>query len=219
MRRFMIAAAATAGVLALAGPAMAHVTVQPNEQVVGSFARFVVRVPNERPDASTIKIDVEFPPLAFVSFQDVPGWERTVEMRTLDEPLEVFGEQITEVVGTVTWEGGEIEPNEFEEFGFSARMPETQETLEFPAIQTYDSGEVVRWIGPTDSEEPAALVQVLDIGAGEDEGELAVLARTSREVAQNPGEEQGGGLGVILGWIGIGLASVALAVALIRRRA
>jgi hypothetical protein len=39
---------------------------------------------------------VELPPPAFVSFQDSPGWERTVEMTTLDEPLEALGEQVTE---------------------------------------------------------------------------------------------------------------------------
>jgi Domain of unkown function (DUF1775) len=58
----------------------------------------------------------------------------------------VLGEQVTGVVGTVTWQGGAIEPGEFAEFGFSARPPDEPGTLEFPAIQTYDSGEMVRWI-------------------------------------------------------------------------
>ena len=124
MRKLVVMSASVLAVLVVAGPALAHVSVQPTEGVTGSFSRFVVRVPTERDDASTIKVEVQFPPLAFVSFQDVPGWERTVEMQTLDEPLEVFGEELTETVGTVTWEGGEIEPGEFQEFGFSARMPE-----------------------------------------------------------------------------------------------
>ena len=76
MRRPMTMLTAALAVLALAGPAAAHVTVQPPEAVPGSFARFVVRVPNERDDASTVKVEVRFPPLAFVSFQDTPGWER-----------------------------------------------------------------------------------------------------------------------------------------------
>lgn len=164
-----VAAAVT--FLVAAAAAFAHVTVQPDEAVVGSFSRFVVRVPNERDDASTTAIQVELPPLAFVSFQDAPGWERSVEMTTLDEPLEVFGEQVTEAVATVTWQGGAIAPGEFAEFGFSARMPDEPGTLEFPAIQTYDSGEVVRWIGPPDSEEPAALVDVVDLGAEEGQGQ------------------------------------------------
>src|SRR5919106_6948518 len=110
MRRFLIGMGVGGLAFVIADPAFAHVTVQPNEAVAGSFARFVVRVPNERDDASTIKIELQLPPLAFVSFQDVPGWERSVEMVTLDEPIEAFGEELTEVVGTVTWEGGAIEP-------------------------------------------------------------------------------------------------------------
>ncbi len=210
-------AAAIALAIALAGPATAHVTVQPNEAIVGSFAKFVVRVPTERPDASTIRIEVEFPPLAFVSFQDVAGWTREVKMQTLDEPIEAFGEELTEVVGTVTWSGGKVEPGEFIEFPFSALVPEEATSLEFPAIQTYDSGEIVRWIGPPDSEEPAALVTVVDIGAGEREGELAVLARVARESSDQSDEASDSG--AILGWIAIALAAAALVVALLRRRA
>src|ERR671919_446936 len=200
MRKLFVVGSSVAAMLLIAAPAFAHVTVSPEEGVIGSFSRFVVRVPTEREDASTISIQVEFPPMAFVSFMDVPGWERTVEMQTLDEPLEVFGEELTEVVGTVTWEGGEIEPGEFQEFGFSARMPEDVTTLEFPAIQTYDSGEVVRWIGPPDSEEPAA---------EEAEGDEAAAAS----------DEEESSLPLILGFIAVGLGAVALVVALTRRRA
>jgi periplasmic copper chaperone A len=66
-------------------------TVQPDEAVVGSFSRFVVRVPNERDDATTTAVQVELPPLAFVSFQDSPGWERTVEMTTSTSPSGCWG--------------------------------------------------------------------------------------------------------------------------------
>jgi uncharacterized protein YcnI len=201
-----------------ASPAFAHVTVQPNESTPGAFARFVVRVPNERADASTTKVEVEFPDLFFVSFMDVPGWTRTVEMRELDEPAEVFGEEVTEVVGIVTWSGGEVQPGEFMEFGFSARMPEETTTLEFPAIQTYDSGEVVRWIGPPDAEEPAARVHVLDIGAGGDEGELAVLADLRSSVTSVE-DQPDTTLPLILSVIGVVLGGFALALALNRRRA
>lgn len=230
MRKLVVMCASVLVVLVAAGPALAHVTVQPTEAVTGSFSRFVVRVPTERDDASTIRVEVEFPPMAFVSFMDVPGWERTVEMQTLDEPLEVFGEELTETVGTVTWEGGEIEPGEFEEFGFSARMPDEVTTLEFAAIQTYDSGEVVRWIGPEESDEPAARLTTVDLGSEEEQGELGILAEL------NAGGETGGEGGsvdgeaasaegedstfpLILGWVGVGLGAVALIVALSRRRA
>jgi len=229
MRKLLVMWSSVLVVLVAAGPALAHVTVQPTEGVIGSFSRFVVRVPTERDDASTIRIEVQFPPLASVSFQDVTGWERTVEMQTLDEPLEVFGEEVTEAVGTVTWEGGEIEPGEFQEFGFSARMPEEETTLEFAAIQTYDSGEVVRWIGPEDSDAPAARVATVDLGSEEGQGELEILAElnsggeSSGEGGSAEGEatsaESDSTFPLILGWVGVGLGAIALLVALTRRRA
>ena len=224
----LIVAGMAAGMtfLVAAAAASAHVTVQPDEAVVGSFSRLVVRVPNERDDASTTAIQVELPPLAFVSFQDAPGWERTVEMTTLDEPLEALGEEVTEVVGTVTWQGGAIEPGEFAEFGFSARLPDEPGTLEFPAIQTYDSGEVLRWIGPPDSEEPAALVDVVDLGAEEGQGQLGVLAELNTgshtEESASAAEDDDDGsstLALVLGAVGAGLGAIALIVSLARRRA
>ncbi|MGH2679733.1 MAG: YcnI family protein [Actinomycetota bacterium] len=216
MRKTIVFAIATV-ITALAAPAIAHVTVQPNESTPGAFARFVVRVPNERPDASTTKVQVELPDLFFVSFVDVPGWSRSIEMRELAQPADVFGEEVTEVVGTVTWEGGEIGPGEFLEFGFSARMPEAPATLAFPALQTYDSGEVVRWIGPADSEEPAARVRVLDIGAGAEEGQLAVLGDLRSEISSLQADRSDDTLPMVLSVVAVVLGVTALAVALIKR--
>ena len=164
-------------VFALAAPAAAHVTVQPNEAVQGSFSRFVVRVPNEKPDAGTIKIEVRLPALAFVSFEPKEGWQRQETTGKFDEPIEAFGEELTEGVTRVVWSGGRIGPGEFLEFGFSAKMPDEETTLTFEALQTYEGGEVVKWTGAPDSEAPAALVKTYDIGAAEGEGQLGVLAR------------------------------------------
>ena len=220
MRKLIAAAVAVVGVFALAAPALAHVTVQPNEATVGSFSRFVVRVPNERDDASTTKVTVELPPLAFLSFEPKDGWKRTTEEVEFDEPIEVFGEEITEGVGSVTWSGGEIGVGEFDEFGFSARMPDGETTLTFKAVQTYSSGEVVEWTGAPDSEAPAALVNVYDIGAEEGEGQLAVLARLANagaESGDDDGEDDEDGddemLGVALGGVGVLLGLIAIVLA------
>lgn len=178
------AAFAVGMLLILEPPALAHVTVQPNEAVKETFSRFVVRVPNERPDSATTKIRVELPPLAFVSFEPKDGWKRRVVMRELDEPIEAFGAELSEVVGSVTWSGGHIGGEEFDEFGFSALTPDEETTLRFEAFQTYSDGETVAWTGPAEAEEPAATLNVYDIGAGENEGQLAVLARLNDQVAR-----------------------------------
>jgi uncharacterized protein YcnI len=204
--RKLIAAISVAGALALAPAASAHVTVNPTEVPADSFSRFAVRVPNERPNADTTKITVRLPQgLFFVSFQPKPGWKRSVTTEKLDPPAEVFGEQVTERIATVTWEGGKIAPGEFDEFGVSARMPDAAgETLAFPALQTYSSGEIVRWIGPPDADEPAARV---------------TLGPNETGAVAGGGDEDSGSDGLALGLAIAGLAAglAALAVSLLRR--
>ncbi len=171
--RSVARAVVAASLVALLGAplASAHVTLNPREWEAGGFARFAFRVPNERPDASTTKIVVQFPEnVSSASFQPVEGWTRTIQMIALDTPLtDEDGNEITERIDTVTWEGGEIKPGEFQEFGVSFQVPDTPgEQIAFPAVQTYSSGETVRWIGDEDADEPAPAITVL-AAAGEEE--------------------------------------------------
>lgn len=236
LNRSKIVAGALLAFVALTQVAHAHVTVQPNEAPAGAFFRFVIRVPNER-DVPTTKIRVEFPEnLIFTSFQPKEGWERKVEMKKLDEPIEAFGSQIDEVVGSVTYSGGSIGVGEFDEFGFSVRVPEEAGQLEFKAFQTYRGGEVVEWTGSPDSESPAALVTVYDLTnlVEEGQGQLGLLHDTATEVDELAAggsmdqsteapddaedEDEGSDMGVILGAIGIVLGAMALFVALFIKR-
>ena len=227
MKKALTGACAAMLVAALAPTALAHVTVQPNEAIAGTFSRFVVRVPNERPDAATTKVVVKMPPLTFVSFEPKDGWKRKVKMVELDEPIDAFGQEITEAVGKVTWSGGEIGPGEFLEFGFSARMPDAEETIVFRAIQTYSGGEVVRWTGAADSETPATTVTTYDLNLEEGQGELAALAEL--RAAEGGGSDDGGGseaaddgedegveTGTLLSGIALVLSLIALVLALRR---
>jgi uncharacterized protein len=184
LRATLIAAAVVA--LVLAPAAAAHVTVNPSEWEADGFARFAIRVPNERENAATTRIALRFPDqILSASFQPIEGWRRSVEMRTLDEPIDVEGEQVTEKIHTVTWSGGRIRPGEFQEFGMSLRVPnEPGAELAFPAVQTYSGGEVVRWIGPPDSDEPAPRVAITE---PEPEGSEAAAP------AQPPGRDDAAG--------------------------
>jgi uncharacterized protein YcnI len=210
--------------LVLAPAAAGHVTVNPSEAAAESFARFDVRVPTERRDAETTEISVQIPEgLFFVSFQPKEGWKRTVEMQTLAEPVEIFGQQITERIASVTWTGGAIGPGEFDEFGLTARIPEgAGQELVFPAVQTYSSGEVVRWIGPPDSEEPAPRVTVLP---AEEEGAAAGQEAAATEEQAAPAapaeDDSGNGLTIValvLAIAGLAAGLAALGMSLGRRR-
>ncbi len=167
--RTTIALVVLAATLVVASAASAHVTLQPTEVAPDAFTRLDVRVPNERDDAGTTKVEVQFPPgFAFVSTEPVPGWTADVKMRKAAKPIEAEGEKLTEEVDTITWTGdgkvGIVKPGQFQDFGLSVGMPDAPgETLTFKALQTYAGGEVVRWIGPPDSEEPAPQVVLTSI--------------------------------------------------------
>ncbi|MEA2420819.1 MAG: hypothetical protein QOE60_3025 [Thermoleophilaceae bacterium] len=165
--RKTIAIACAATALAAPAAAQAHVTLQPNEAPAGAFARLDVRVPNERDDASTTKVEVKFPAgFAEVSTEPVPGWTTKVTKTKLAKPVTTDeGDRITEQVSTITWTGtgtqGQIAPGQFQDFGLSVALPdEPGKSLTFKALQTYANGEVVRWIGAPDAQEPAPQVKL-----------------------------------------------------------
>lgn len=177
----IVAAGAAAGVtvLALSAPAFAHVTVQPEGTAAqGGYAVVDFKVPNERDNASTTKLEVNFPtdhPLASVMPEPMPGWKIDVTTSKLDKPLEMHGEKITEAVTKVTWtaDGKGIEPGYFEKFPLSVgQLPEDTDELVFKALQTYSNKEVVRWIEVPQKgqEEPDNPAPVLELSAASEDG-------------------------------------------------
>ncbi|MGQ4730128.1 YcnI family copper-binding membrane protein [Streptomyces sp. Ju416(a)] len=169
---------AASTILLIAGPAAAHVSVQPvGEAAKGGYATINFKVPNERDQASTVKLEVSFPadhPLSSVTPQAVPGWDIKVDKSKLDKPIESHGRKITEAVSKVTWtaDDSEIAPGFFQQFPVSVgALPEDADQLVFKAIQTYDNKEVVRWIEePTEGgEEPDSPAPVLKLTAAADD--------------------------------------------------
>jgi uncharacterized protein YcnI len=218
-----ILAAALAVALALAPAAGAHVTLQPEQAPAGGFTRLDVRVPNERDNAGTTKVEVRMPPgFLSASVEPVPGWDADVTMRELDEPVEQFGERVTEEVDRITFtaqgEANAIQPGEFRDFGLSVGVPDGRpgSMLTFPALQTYSNGEVVRWIGPPDSEEPAPQVELTPA-----EGEEAASAPAPQQQAPAASEDddEGNGLAIVALVLGAaGLAAGVTALFVGRRR-
>jgi uncharacterized protein YcnI len=212
-----IAIAATVGTLAFPAAAAAHVTLQPSEVPAGGFTRLDVRVPTERPDASTTKVEVQFPPgFTTVSTEPVPGWTAKVARVKLAKPqVNDEGEKITDRVDTVTWTAGGqggIGPGQFQDFGLSVAVPDKAgSSLTFKAVQTYSSGEVVRWIGPPDSEEPAPQVKLT---AAEGEGGAAPAAQ--QEPASG-GDDDGGSDTLSIIALIVGAAGLAAGIAALLR--
>jgi uncharacterized protein YcnI len=209
--------------LALPAIASAHVTVQPEEAPAGTFTRLDVRVPNERDDAGTVKVDVELPDgFYFASYEPVTGWDVKVTREKLDEPVEIEpGFEATEQVKRITWTGdgrdGLIPPGAFQDFGLSVRTPDAEgETVTIKALQTYEGGEVVRWIGAPDSEEPAPTVTLT---APEEHGgtahsgdEEAAEPEATATEPEDDGSSNGLAIaGIALGGLGLAVGGTALA--------
>jgi hypothetical protein len=80
-----------------------------------------------------------------------------VDTRTLSTPLQTDDGPVSQVVGDITWTAtaGGIAPGQYENFSVAAgRAPVTPGAVVFKALQTYSSGEIVRWIQVATSQDP-----------------------------------------------------------------
>lgn len=229
----IVGAGALALALGLAFPASAHVTIQPGTATQGGWTKIAFRVPNERDNASTSKIEVEFPtdhPLPFVSVKPVQGWDVKVTRGELPAPVvNDDGDKVTEAVLKITWSGGKINPGEFQEFEASlGPLPKSVDQLRFPTAQTYTSGEVVKWadVAKDDGSEADHPVPVLKLTAPADgEGGHGAassspsVAPVAADAEPSAAADTSDGTARLLAGIGIavGVAGAAVGVAGLRR--
>lgn len=223
-------ALAASAVVVLSSPAFAHVSVSPEGTAAkGGYAVIDFKVPNERDNASTTKLEVNFPtdhPLASVMAQPKAGWDVKVTKSKLDKPLELHGEQISEAVTKVTWTatGDGIEPGYFEKFPLSVgALPEDADELVFKAIQTYSNKDVVRWIEEQKEgeEEPETPAPVLTLSAAaeddhhssaeeaSDETEAAAATTAAPADSSDTTARVLGVVGIVVGALGVGYGVLA----------
>ena len=201
----------TAALLLLpARAASAHVTIDNDEVEAGGFAILHFQVPNETASANTVKVEIAMPQdvvIPFVLARETPGWEVTVTTSPLDTPVQGEDGEITEAVTSVTFEGGEIPPGQFEIFDIElGPLPDEPGTaLMFPAVQTYDDGEVVRWVEPVveGEEEPAHPAPLLNLTA-------AAGAENDGSTSDDSDSNTLAIIGIVVGAVGVILGSVAL---------
>jgi uncharacterized protein YcnI len=220
LRKVLICMALAA--VAFPATAAAHVTIQPGEWEAGAFAAMVVRVPNERDDAQTTSVSMQFPENVLTArFQAHPFCEHEVERQALDQPVE----EITERIVSVTWTcDPPIAADGFDEFGMSFQIPEDAQPgdeLLFPATQTYSGGEVVNWVDPDpEADEPAPRITVIP---PEEEAEAAPPPTTTEETAAAPAAGSDGDddsmatVALIFGIAGLAAGLIALGVVLFRK--
>jgi periplasmic copper chaperone A len=230
VRALLAMLATTAAVLAFGiGTASAHVTAGSTDAAAGGFGEITLRVPNERPDSSTVSLRVQLPtdtPLAFVSVKPVPGWTATTETTPLDPPVDVEGSEISEAVSQITWTAdtpeAAIAPGEYLPFSISGGPLPEAGSLTLPAVQTYSSGEEVAWIEPSveGEPEPEHPAPVLTLAAAET-GASDTPATTPAADSTDEGTSGVAGTALVVGIAGLlaGLAGLVLALGGRRRSA
>ncbi|MEV8436348.1 YcnI family protein [Actinosynnema sp. NPDC051121] len=220
-----------AAILALttAGLASAHVSAStPKDAVQGGYTKVTLRVPNERADAGTVKLELTLPaeyPLASVSTRPTPGWKVEAVKEKLPTPVKSHGRDVTEAVRTVTWTaepGTRIEPGQFNEFDLSVGpLPDNTDQLVLPTKQTYDSGEVVDWNTPPpaegadEPERPAPVLKLVAKAEGDDHGTATAkaVADDGHDTAAAGIDDTArwlGGAGLVVGALGLGLGAGAV---------
>jgi uncharacterized protein YcnI len=155
------------------GGASAHVTVQPQETSQGSYEVFTVRVPSEKEDVQTTKVEVKFPEEVNVTrFEAKPGW--TYEVQKDD----------TGKITSATWttEGEGLTGSEFVQFNIQGKVGDEATEIIWKAYQTYSDGSVVEWVGAPDADKPAS-VTVVNPADGSGHGHGAASAESADDHA------------------------------------
>ena len=116
---------------------------RPAEQQV-----YTLTVPSER-SSDVVSVSLQVPPeVESLIVRKAPGWNVRIQKE---------GDR----VAVVRWTGNRIPPNQFDSFQFIARNPVKEGMLEWKVIQQYTNA-TDRWIGPPDSETPAARTTITE---------------------------------------------------------
>ena len=216
--KFLAAFGLIALTLAAAGPATAHVTVDPASAPRGGEATLRFRVPNEEAGANTTQVEIDIPtdhPLLGVDVEPVTGWSIDVTNQSLNPPVQTDDGPVTQAVSRIVWTGA-IGPGQFQEFPVLVQqLPKNAGQVAFKAVQTYSDGDVVRWIDPIVAGQPAPdhpTPTLALTGTSIDPSQLAAKGDVHDATLD-------GVIGIIEGSAAILLASAALLILLRRRRA
>ncbi|MFI5231643.1 MAG: DUF1775 domain-containing protein [Gemmatimonadales bacterium] len=146
-KRIAVSVASLALVLAAPALVFGHAVVLPKSSTIGSYERYILRVPNEKTTATT-RVEIRFPAdVRVTAFEDVTGWQ-----------LEVLTDSAKRTVGAV-WTGT-LPPGRFVEFPFMAANPKVAAKLVWPTYQTYADGMRVEWTGEEGSKTPASATTI-----------------------------------------------------------
>lgn len=159
----------------VSSPALTHAVLERPEAQEGSFYRAVVQITHGCKGSPTTAVTVTVPegavgarPLA------KPGWAISTKRGPYARTYPFVHGSIAEGVKEITWTGGTVPNDQFDEFVFSVRMSDAfkpGDTVRFPVVQNCETG-AYRWVEvPTPGQdahavaEPAPSVRIISAAA------------------------------------------------------
>ena len=140
----------------------------------GSY-KAVLRVPHGCDGNPTTALRVQIPEgVIAVKPMPKPGWQVATVKGKYARAYEYFDSELTEGVKEISWSGGELPDDFYDEFVFVGRLTDFQAgtVLHFPTVQDCAGG-VHRWIeipaagqDPDELEEPAPQLTIVEEPAG-----------------------------------------------------
>jgi uncharacterized protein YcnI len=149
-----------ATVLLLTSPALAHVTLGIPEGEAGKAYRAVLSIGHGCDGAATTSVSVQIPEgLYNVKPLAKPGWQIETVIGPYETPFDNHGTMLTEGVVEITWSGGNLPDDHFDEFTFRGTFGAdlAEGTVYFPVVQQCGDAESA-WIdtsGAEGAEHPA----------------------------------------------------------------
>ncbi|MER6186074.1 DUF1775 domain-containing protein [Streptomyces sp. NPDC001652] len=176
------------------------------------------RVPSEKADATTVRVDVSLPKgVTSTAIPPAPGWKQ----KEMSSP-----QGVTQIMWTAT-AGHELKPDAHRYFDVKVGPLPNKASIAFDVAQTYSDGSVVNWnerqTGAKEPEFPAPVL-VLDAAAAK-----AELTRQEAPAQQTPtataspapaaaAREEGAGGRPLLLWTAVGAAIVSIGAVVILSR-
>lgn len=137
--------------------ALAHATLERREAPTNGYYKAVVQVGHGCAGSPTHTVRVRIPDgVTSAKPQPKPGWKMAIKRTKLAKPVDGgHGRTIDEVVSEVSWSGGLLADNEFDEFKIMMKLPDRPgTTLYVPVVQECKDG-VHRWIEIPDAGKPS----------------------------------------------------------------
>lgn len=173
MSKLKICLAATVLAAVTAIPALAHVSLETSTSKPTANYKAVLRVPHGCDGKATVAIRVRLPE-GVISVKPMPkaGWKMEKTLGEYAKAYDLHGEKETGGVSELTWSGGSLGDDEYDEFVFRAYITDAfkpGDVVAFPVVQECAGGATTRWIEipavgkvADDYEHPAPSITVVD---------------------------------------------------------